>query len=406
MILVHCRWMPGWGRDVAISLLRTAIKQGHHPQKIYTLFSDASSVAIDNHTIPIITPWWSWRNAFFVGSPKTPKDHRLWFFLTPLLLLWISLRLRTEQSTTILISSFAVTKNIWLWKKHRRYIYLHSANQYVWSHYKEYSSILTGWKRRLFIFWTPIFRFRDKYTNTWPQTPRTLCMANSPDTKRRASKLYRRSSITVVLPEVSSLYTNRSGQRSHDIITHAISLDHPIKYTHCHPAIPSSWYGKYMVVVGRVSRIIRHQDIILRVCQKCGIPLVIVGHWPDYTKTVAMAQATTRCLGRCDHETILPIILHAKWLINLAYESFGLNMMEALLLGTPVLARDCGNAPYMIDHVSGVLVSDLTDESLTIWMDRFLSTRFYHEEISFRAKQRYNRYLTTWKVNLSDSLSE
>jgi glycosyltransferase involved in cell wall biosynthesis len=402
MILVHCRWMPWWGRDVALSLLRTAIKQWHYPQKIYTLFSDTSSVTIDNHTIPIITPWWSWRNTFFVGSPKRPKDHRLWFFLTPLLVLWISFRLRSEASTTILISSFAVSKNLWLWKKHRRHLYLHSANQYVWSHYKEYATVLTGWKRRLFILWAPLIRFRDKHTNTWPHTPRSLCMANSPDTKRRASKLYRRPSITIVIPQVSSLYLNRSGHRSHDHIPHGVSLDYSVTDIPCHPAIPSSRYGTYMIVVGRVSWVIRHHDRILTLCQKRRIPLVIVGDWPDYTKTLAMAQETTRCLGRCDHETILPLLLHAKWLINLAHESFGLNMMEALILGTPVLARDCGNAPYIIDHRSWILIPDLTDQSLEIWLDRFLSTRFYHEDISSRAKQRYNRYLTTWTITFPD----
>jgi len=401
MILVHCRWMPGGWRDVALSLLRTAIKQGHHPQKIYTLFSDASSVVIDNHTIPIHTPRWSWRNKVFVGSPDNPRDHRIWFFLTPLLILRLSFKILYETPSVILISSFAVTKNIWLWQKHRWSIYLHSANQYVWSHYDEYRRILTGRKRRLFVLWAPLLRFRDSHTNTWTQTPRILCMANSPDTKRRASKLYKRSSISVVIPEVMPCYTNRGWSKDNDLLAHASSLDDS-PLPRCHPSIPSSWYGNYLVVLGRVSRIIRHQDKILLHCQSRGIPLVIIGNGPDYQKIVTMASTTTRCLGRCEHDVILPILIHAKGLINLAHESFWINMLEALLVWTPVLARDCGNAPYMIDHVSWVLVPDLHDDSVEKAINRFLSTRFYPEEIRSRARARYARYMTTWTITIPD----
>ena len=100
-----------------------------------------------------------WLNDFFVWNAhkKVPFlsqlfDYRNLMFVYPLLMKILSWKIDRYHANKILISSFAIAKNIEQCKKNTSYVrpeielYLHSPMQYIWSHVQEYRQKLTGWK--------------------------------------------------------------------------------------------------------------------------------------------------------------------------------------------------------------------------------------------------------------------
>ena len=80
----------------------------------------------------------------------------------------LSRKIRIFAPEKILISSFAIAKNITLPKScNHSELYLHSPMQYIWSHYEEYLHKFSGWKQKLFQWITPRLRNWDKKFTTF-----------------------------------------------------------------------------------------------------------------------------------------------------------------------------------------------------------------------------------------------
>jgi len=63
----------------------------------------------------------------------------------------------------------------------------------------------------------------------------------------------------------------------------------------------------------------------------------MIGSGPDEWELKALAGDTVMFLGWLPAEEMKEIVKHAKGLVNLAKESFGIGTVEALLMGVPVL---------------------------------------------------------------------
>ena len=148
----------------------------------------------------------------------------------------------------------------------------------------------------------------------------------------------------------------------------------------CHP-----WSERepYAVVVGRLSR----EKGIFTLCQAWkrwgsdAPELRIIGDGPERSGLERLIEGTQmRLLGRLPREEVMRHISKAKLLIfpSEALETFGLTVVEAMSVGTPVAVSDVGSLPTIIRNGRCGLVFRVGDpESIletirAAWLDKFL----------------------------------
>jgi len=113
---VHCRITPGG----ALSVFHDLINQQTFSQaEVFTLFSDRSTLQTSKHKLNVITALPHWMNQLFLfcSTHKVPLlsrllDYRNLMFFYPTLMWNLSRKVKRYTPERILISSFAVAKNI------------------------------------------------------------------------------------------------------------------------------------------------------------------------------------------------------------------------------------------------------------------------------------------------------
>jgi glycosyltransferase involved in cell wall biosynthesis len=147
-------------------------------------------------------------------------------------------------------------------------------------------------------------------------------------------------------------------------IYHGLNLG---KYEFCaHPE-------EYVVYFGRV---IKEKGVLqsLAAAKAAGLKIKLIG--PMYEETGAQKQYaeevkalvdgdTVEYLGSMSHDELIPIVARAKAMIHMVEmrEPFGLSLIEAQALGTPVVARRRGSIPEIIQHGETGFVVDSVDEA-------------------------------------------
>ena len=222
------------------------------------MYSEVKTIEIEGKDIEIITALPKRINNLFITctSKNIPGisrifDYRNLMFFYPILMKRLSWKIKSYQPNYILVSSFAIAKNIDQCKTNTKSknpahisLYLHSPMQYIRSHYDEYTHKLKGFKGRLFKSITPILRKRDlKYTQY------DKIYANSQYTAQEAKKLYHIKS-TVKYPKIKSEFLNE-----------------PI----------DNQSSEYYVCVGRLVRFVREVDTIIKLFNQTRKNLLIIG---------------------------------------------------------------------------------------------------------------------------------
>lgn len=139
-------------------------------------------------------------------------------------------------------------------------LYLHSPMQYIRSHYDEYKAKLTGVKGKLFRRIAGKLRKRDlKYTKF------DTIYANSEYTAELAKKLYHMNHISISYPHINPLFATT------DIV------EDPLPY---------------FLYVGRLVSFVREADVIIKLFNELGLPLIMMGSGPDeaYLKSIAKSN--------------------------------------------------------------------------------------------------------------------
>lgn len=121
----------------------------------------------------------------------------------------------------------------------------------------------------------------------------------------------------------------------------------------------------YFLFVGRLEKIKGVQDIIPAFTGESGPELVIVGSGEYEPELRQLAQGMRRVVftGRLAPDEITSYYRHAIALIvpSICYETFGIILIEAARSGTPVLARDIGPFPEILDRGGGVIFRNMAD---------------------------------------------
>jgi hypothetical protein len=121
----------------------------HLEAKVFTLFSQDKIVQVGDHQLPIITALPGWLNQLFLFCMKQKInflswifDYRNLMFFYRMLMRKLSRKIKRYHPQQIVISSFAVAKNITPVSGVPTKLYLHSPMQYIRSHHDEYDKKL------------------------------------------------------------------------------------------------------------------------------------------------------------------------------------------------------------------------------------------------------------------------
>ena len=372
---VHCRIASWWALNVFKDLIKEDIQMHKYIKqpKIFTIYSALETLEIDWKSYEIITALPKFLNTIFsycwehhIKFLSSLFDYRNLMPIYPLLMTILSNKIKHEHPNHILISSFAVAKNINQAKQtkfktqhstQKITLYLHSPMQYIRSHHEEYTGKLTGFKWRLFRNITQYLRDRDVQFRDYDTV-----RANSKYTAGEAKKRY---GITAEIkyPQLNPLFLEEQ------------SITEP---------------DNYFVCVGRLVRFVREVDVIINVFNKTKERLLIIWSGPDEVYLKSIAGNSIIFLWQLNVKEYLPILQKSRWLINLTKESFGLWTAEALCLGVPVFGYNQWATPELVDEDSGVLVENKTLPHLLEKFDDFTNITRNRSRIQKSAKQKFH----------------
>lgn len=365
LAVIHCRVSPWWALDVCKDLIKEEISWWFSSIQIFTAYSDLKSIKINNQKIKIITALPKLLNNFFQRNTKKKLpilgqifDYRNLMLFYPLVMKILSRKIKKYQPNKILISSFAIAKNIQQCKttskdKIDTTLYLHSPMQYIRSHKEEYKQKLTWWKWRIFRQIMTHLQQRDlqytKYNKVY---------TNSNYTKTIAKEIY--------------------------------NIEGEVKY----PKINQNYFNEkivikpkdYFVYIGRIVKFVKEVDLIIKVFNKIWYSLIIIGSGPDEKELKKTAKENIEFTGR-NPSNMLEIIKNAKWTINLTKESFWIGTAESLCLWVPVLGYSQWGTKELVDNNSWILIENKTEKEIINQFNNFILQKRDREYISSRARK-------------------
>lgn len=133
----------------------------------------------------------------------------------------------------------------------------------------------------------------------------------------------------------------------------------------------------YFFYINRLTKLFKHLDKIILMCNHYKVPLIIAGDGPDKDYLMSIAGPTITFVGRVSrNEDKISLTKRSRGVINIAHESFGIVTAEALLLGVPVFGYDGGATPELVDEKSGILTPSVSSETMYPLFEQFISESF------------------------------
>lgn len=353
--------MPGWVLNVFQDMVE---KEEYSDAVVFTLFSDRVELIAWEKKLQVITALPRRLNKVFLYFSKNKIkllsslfDYRNLMMVYPLCMRVLSRKIRKYKPDEIIISSFAIAKNITV-PNIKKKLYLHSPMQYIWSHYDEYTHKLSWFKLVLFKTVTPRLRTWDKKFTQFDEVE-----FNSQYTAKLAKELYW-IEWKVVYPKIDDCFSSCQ-----------VNLQ------------PSNYY----VYVWRTVKFVKEVDKIIKLFNETKQPLLIMWSGPDemYLKSIAWDSIIFIWRINNSHEK-MEIIRNAKGMINITKESFGICTMEALLCGVPVFGFNDGASVELVDGDSGILVPNKVQETLVSNFKKFAEINRNREKIQNRARELIN----------------
>jgi len=229
-----------------------------------------------------------------------------------------------------------MSKNVKKGKNAFHLAYIHTPPRYL---YKEFCEIGIIRSFPLNVILWPIMEFLRWIDRRGSKKPNVL-VANSKNVQSRIRKYYELESV-VIYPPVEVFSQER------------------LK-------------GNYFVCL---SRLVKQKgiDLAVKVCSKNNIPLVVIGDGDEMVNLRKISGSTIKFVGNCEDIEKFKILAEAKALIYTSREEdFGMVPVEALKVGTPVIAYNSGGVgETVVDGKNGVMFDDFSEISLDRAIERF-----------------------------------
>lgn len=144
-----------------------------------------------------------------------------------------------------------------------------------------------------------------------------------------------------------------------------------------HPPVDAAFYtpgaagppddAPYLIV----SALVPYKGVerTIRVANRVGLPLRIVGTGPDHARLARMAGPTVRFDGWLADDALRDAYRGCRALIQAHEEDFGIVPLEAMACGRPAIALGKGGAAEIVTPETGVLYDDPSDEGLARAID-------------------------------------
>lgn len=357
VIFVQCRIQPWWATEVLKDIVdHTKFSQA----SIYTLVSSEQHLETKHHRVKIQTMFPSRLNALFASNRQVRRkkifDHRYIIAIAPICMRYMSKKIKQSHPDKIIISSFAIAKNIDIANIHTT-LYLHSPMQYIRTHADEYKKKIQWIQWRLRTNIVPYLQKRDKKYTTFDKV-----YANSKYTAQTAKDIYNINS-TVVYPQIDETFYNQQ-----------IST------------LPQAYY----VYIGRLVRFVKELDRIILANNTLWFPLIIIGSGPDEQYLKKLAQDNVIFIPRTSPEQYIKILKDAKGLINITKESFGIVTAQAIALWVPVLGYNQWATAELINTSNGILIDNKNNPTIIQQRKKFDQHQFNRQKIHEQAKQNKN----------------
>lgn len=198
-------------------------------------------------------------------------------------------------------------------------------------------------------------------------------IANSKNVAGRIKKFYRKNSTVIYPPiEISNLKSQ---------ITNKSKIQNS-KY--------SIQNTEYYLAGGRLARP-KHIDLIVETFSKLNLPLKIFGRgFAGYELELkSKAKSKIEFLGEVTDEEKLDLMKNAKAFIFASEdEDFGITPVEAMSMGTPVIAyRSGGVLETVVDGKTGLFFDELTIKSLSEAVRKFYKMKFNPQDLAKHAQK-------------------
>jgi glycosyltransferase involved in cell wall biosynthesis len=128
-------------------------------------------------------------------------------------------------------------------------------------------------------------------------------------------------------------------------------------------------------------------DLAVAACTKLNLPLTVIGNGPDHKKLTKMAGPSIKFTGHLADQEIVKHFQSAEAFIFPGLDDFGITAVEALAVGTPVIAYQAGGAlDYIQPGKTGLFFEQQTPESLAATLEKFQPDQYDRLQIQQFAK--------------------
>lgn len=281
------------------------------------------------------------RTSFLQNFPFASGNHEFYALLMPLAFESFTF---DEYDLVISVTSEAA-KGIITKPQTKHICYCLTPTRYLWSGYDEY-------------FKNPILRFISKpvisYLRFWDriasQRPDAL-IAISREVQKRIKKYYNRDSSVIYPPLMLGAEVASENFRVHSAgnpssKSNADGANANSENFESSPRQNGQWSmvnDKYFLIV---SRLVPYKkiDLAIKVFNKLGLPLKIVGTGIEENRLKRMAKSNIEFLGNLTDKELVEYYKGCQALIFPGIEDFGLTVIEAQSFGKPVIAFKAGGA--------------------------------------------------------------